>query len=119
MWRHYQGQGVSENELAKDRSGDKDHAFFYDTSHQGGRGKKCESSRSKQQRKESRIMEEHCSVLSYCLVGKEVKWDLGDLASYSNNISLDKPLRCMAHYSCDHRQVPSSLSASVSPSVRW
>ena len=39
MWRHYQGQGVSENELAKDRSGDKDHAFFYDTSYQGGRGK--------------------------------------------------------------------------------
>ena len=39
MWRHYQGQGLSENELAKDRSGDKDHAFFYDTSHQGGRGK--------------------------------------------------------------------------------
>ena len=45
MWRHYQGQGVSENELAKDRSGDKDHAFFYDTSHRGGRGKKCESER--------------------------------------------------------------------------
>lgn len=40
MWRHYQGQGVSENELAKDRGGDKDHAFFYDTSHQEGRGGK-------------------------------------------------------------------------------
>lgn len=54
-------------------------------------------------------MEEHCFVLYYCLVEKEVKWDLGDLASYSNSISLDKSLRCMVHYSCDHRQVPSSL----------